>query len=206
MEALVEEMLSEIPPLSLALLIEAISGFAVYDWEGQQQEALEKAALDALELINRKGVQSKRVNEVGNYVEEHIAKTLREQGFLVDTPLAQNGRRRATGYPDLEAFHGDTLFYIEVKTYNPDNVDTTQRSFYLSPSQNPKVIQDAYHLLIAFAMVPHPEEPKTWVSKGVQFLDLHNLQCELKFEFNASNRDLYNEEAGLVFFQAGAGD
>jgi hypothetical protein len=201
-DALVEEMMSEIPPLPLPLLIEAISGFEVIDWKGEDRERLEAAAQETIELINQEGVGANRVNEVGNYVEEYIKRSLENRGFKVATPMAQNGRRRSTGYPDLEVFDDDTFLYIEVKTYNPKNVNTTQRSFYLSPSTNPKITRDAYHLLIAFAMQPHPDKPKTWTCERVKFLDLYNLTCNIKFEFNASNRDLYSKEAGLVFFDS----
>ena len=34
--------------------------------------------------------------------------------------------------------------------------------------------------------------------EGVRWLDLSGLRCDLKYEFNASNRDLYGRASGLV--------
>ena len=194
----IDQMLSARESIPLPLIIRSMTGFELLDWKGEQSAALESAARRALSMINDKGVRANRVNEVGNRVETFVQEALQSAGFVTGVPKTVSGKRKAAGYPDLAASRGGVRFFVEVKTYNPKNVDTTQRSFYLSPSREFKVAHDAYHLLIAFAM--EGDESGAYRAKSVKWLDLFELRCRLKYEFNASNRDLYSEGAGLIFF------
>ncbi|MFP4283118.1 MAG: hypothetical protein ACLFU2_10885 [Opitutales bacterium] len=169
----------------------------VQPYRGEQRPALAAAAHHALETIRAKGVTAGRPNEVGHAVEELLLEALRAAGFTVDRPLARSGRRRAAGYPDLEMTREGDRFYVEVKTYHPRTENSTQRTFYLSPSGDPKVTQPAIHLLFAFAMLPDVDEPGRYRAESMRVLDLHDLEVQLKFEYNAGNDDLYGAEAGL---------
>ena len=73
---------------------------------------------------------------------------------------------------------------------------SSQRTFYVSPSQDFKVTRDAYHLLLAFST--EEVEEGLYSLTGFKLLDLYGIECNLKLEFNASNKDLYSEESGLV--------
>ncbi len=196
--AIIEQMLNTPEAIPLRAVIKSVSEFDLLDWEGEQYEALAAAARAALSEINEKGIRDRRVNEVGNAVEVFVRKALSAEGFATGIPVTSSGRRKTTGYPDLAAERGGQKFYIEVKIYNPENINTTLRSFYLSPSRDFKVIHSAYHLLIAFAM--EPDKSGAYRAKTVKWLDLFDLNCRLKYEFNASNRDLYANDSGLVFF------
>jgi hypothetical protein len=187
-------------PGTLADVIERLYGQPVLDFQDESGEYLEAAAVAAMEAINAEGVTAGRVNEVGNAVEAYVIAALNEAGFVADRPQTVSGRHRSAGYPDVVARRGGETFYIEVKTYHPRNVDTTQRSFYLSPSDDPKVTEPAFHLLLGFAMEPEGED--RYFARGVRLLDIADLPLELKLEFNASNRDLYGEETALQFFSA----
>lgn len=187
-------------PGTLAAVIEQLYGYPVLDWNDEAGEYLEAAAVEALQAINQNGVTAKRVNEVGNAVEPYVIDALRKFGFEADIPITRSGRHQSSGYPDVEAIRGNRHFYIEVKTYNPKNEDTSQRSFYLSPSEDPKVTTTAFHILIAFAM--EPDTAQIYRARKVKLLDLFELPLNLKMEFNASNRDLYGESPGLTVFES----
>lgn len=183
-------------PRSFTQVIEELSGSRVLDWTGEHATLLSAVSEAALLGINREGVRARRVNEVGNAVEEFVDAAFEAHGFTSEVPFGPSGRRRSTGYPDLRVSRDGVLFYIEVKTYNRRNVDTTQRSFYLSPSEDFKVVGEGYHLVIAFAM--KREDDGRYRAESVHLLDLHGLVVKLKWEYNASNRDLYGGELETI--------
>ena len=183
--------------VSFPEIIWNLSEKRILDWEGEDRAALVEAARSAVSSINENGISAARVNEVGNAVETVLKYALRKEGFETDIPVSRTGYRKASGYPDLSASREGRFYYVEVKTYNPDNVDTTQRSFYLSPSQDFKIIRDAFHLLLAFGVEPAGDG--TYKASSFRWLDLFELDCRFKLEFNASNRDLYSTEKNLVF-------
>ena len=60
--------------------------------------------------------------------------------------------------------------------------------------------RDAFHLLLACEIVSVGQN--TYGLRSVKWLDLHALECRLKHEFNASNRDLYSDENELVILES----
>lgn len=68
------------------------------------------------------------------------------------------------------------------------------RSFYLSPSESFKVSVDARHLLLAFGMeaeaIPNSRD-SLYRPLSFKLVDLHDLLCDVKYEFNSDNRRLY---------------
>jgi hypothetical protein len=196
----IRDMVTGVRDVPLPIVIEALSGRSVVPWDGEQREALERAAAAVLKEINRGGITSGRINEAGNVAEKHVLAALRAEGFSTDRPVAPSGRVRTAGYPDLLATLGDDHFYVEVKIFSASTEDSTQRSFYLSPSADFKVTRDAHHLLIAIELVPVAKG--LYRTKTVRWLDLSRLHCDLKYEFNASNRDMYRPEAGLVVIES----
>ncbi|EQD65223.1 Type II site-specific deoxyribonuclease, partial [mine drainage metagenome] len=78
--------------------------------------------------------------------------------------------------------------YLECKTYNLDNVATTQRSFYLSPPLA-KVTRDAFHLLLAFQT---EKKSGRFFPTKFRLLSIEALPLDLKHEFNQNNRVLYS--------------
>jgi len=187
---------------TLTTVIEDIYGQSVLEYHHEQETLLTQAAMLALQKINKNGITANRVNEIGNAVEPYVIEALNEMGFNAHIPPTQTGHSKSTGYPDIRAKRENDVFYIEVKTYHPQNEQTTYRTFYLSPSNDPKVTQPAFHLLIAFAMLP--DENKNYFAQKVSLLDIANLHLHLKMEFNASNRDLYSSESHLIFTQPSA--
>lgn len=151
-----------------------------------------KAAQLAGEKARREGIATARANEAGNAMETFVKAAFAECGLEARTPARSGGGAQAAGYPDLE-IAGAVPCYLELKTFNATTANTTQRSFYYSPSERPKVTRDALHLLLAFQMekIVHDSEtrfqPVRW-----KLVSLEDLEVELKFEFNQSNRGLYD--------------
>ena len=68
------------------------------------------------------------------------------------------------------------------------------RSFYLSPSEAFKVSLDAKHLLLAFGMEARAvrgSRDSRYTPRSFKLVDLHDLLCDVKYEFNSDNRRLY---------------
>jgi hypothetical protein len=164
---------------------------------------LREAAALAMDRASLEGIRTARANEAGNQMEKFVRDALRSAGLDVRVPVNTAGRAQAAGYPDLEIT--DTIpAYLELKTFSAATADTTQRSFYYSPVESPKITRDALHLLLAFQM-ERTEEDATAVFRPVRWklLTLQDLQVELKLEFNQSNRGLYG--TGAAGAQLGEG-
>lgn len=164
------------------------------------------AAESALTNARAVGLFSARANEAGNHMESFVRKALSDAQLVARTPVTSQGRAQTTGYPDVEIL-GDLPCYIELKTYNASTVNTTQRSFYYSPSENPKVTRDALHLLLAYELEKSERDGKTvFTPTHWRLITLQDLQVDLKFEFNQSNRGLYGKDAAHALLGEGNGE
>jgi hypothetical protein len=185
--------------LPLETVVEALSGYRILDWQGEEREGLAEVADTILRKIRQTPLSAARPNEVGNRLEEVVSAALEEAGWPVDRPAGPSGHRRSAGYPDLEFMAGGRAFYLEVKAFSSGTERSTQRTFYLSPSDDFKVSRDAFHLLLACEIVPVGRD--AYGLQSVKWLDLRTLECRLKHEFNASNRDLYSDRNGLIILE-----
>lgn len=149
------------------------------------------------------GLLAARANEAGKHMEDFVRAALAEAGLAARVPHTSTGEAQAAGYPDVE-IPGDPHCYLELKTYNAATANTTQRSFYYSPSAHPKVTRDALHLLLAFELERAEREGKVvFLPVRWKLLTLQDLEVDLKFEFNQSNRGLYGREAGKALLSEG---
>lgn len=161
------------------------------------------AAESALTNARSAGLFSTRANEAGNHMEIFVKAALAEAGLTARTPVTANGRAQSTGYPDVEILNPIPC-YLELKTYSPTTVNTTQRSFYYSPSENPKVTRDAVHLLLAYEIERSEREGRTvFLPRHWKLITLQDLEVNLKFEFNQSNRGLYGKDAQSALLSEG---
>ena len=202
LKRIIRDMLRPLKDIPLDIIIEAITEgqCTIWPYDGHCKDELQRIARLALGEINRQGILSRRPNEVGNYCEPHVRKAIELAGGSADTPQASNGRRKSTGYPDLEAEIGGKPFYLEVKTYNANNQDTTQRAFYLSPSKDFKITKDAYHLIFAFCMEVMERQGQQMLFRAISctVIDAHDLPCDVKYEFNSDNRRMYGSDERIV--------
>lgn len=127
--------------------------------------------------------QGNRINDIGNAIEEVFVQELRKTKFIPEL-LSKSG------YPDMKITdQSGRVTYLESKAISK-GWDSTFRSFYYLDGK--KITSDARHLLIAWDLVE--ESPKYWQIKGWRLLDLFNLKVKPKLEFNASNKDLYQND------------
>lgn len=163
------------------------------------------AAANAAAIKARtEGLFAVRANEAGNHMEPFVRAALKEAGLSARVPVTTSGEAQAVGYPDVEIL-GEPPCYLELKTYSATTVNTTQRSFYYSPSENPKVTHDALHLLLAYELEKTQRDDKTaFIPTHWKLITLQDLEVDLKFEFNQSNRGLYGKEAGKALLGEGA--
>lgn len=214
LEKLLAALMQPMKNIPFRVVIRAMSNHRLipFDETNTQDQALLKELTRAIRIcaenLERDGIESRRVNEVGNYVEIPVKDAInRETPLRAETPKTKSGKGKTAGYPDLILFDQDKRpTYLEIKTYNERNVGTTQRSFYLSPSESFKVIHDARHLLLAFQI---EDTGKKRSNKSVfrpvayKLVALDNLRCDLKHEFNSDNRRLYGEGRVLVAEEIG---
>jgi hypothetical protein len=182
--------------IALPKLISLISGHEVYDWDEELAPVFKQAAEAVLSEARKHPIRAERINEVGNAVELLVLSALSDAGFETGRPSPPSGRKKTAGYPDLYASSKDDYFYVEIKTYSPKTEKSSQRTFYISPSEDFKVSRNGYHLLLALST--EEIEEGVYSLTGFKLLDLYELECTLKLEFNASNKDLYSAESGLI--------
>lgn len=187
--------------LPFKAIIEGTTGHRILDFDTNHPAHRElrakilRAAALAGERARKEGLFAVRANEAGNRLEGLVKAALREIGLPARTPVTVGGGALAAGYPDLE-ISGPVPCYLELKTFSAQTANTTQRSFYFSPSAAPKVTRDALHLLLAYELEKTERDgrpafaPVRW-----KLISLENLEVNLKFEFNQSNRGLYGLEA-----------
>ncbi len=203
LESIIKTMLTPLKGIPFNLVIESLSGNKIIPFDPnnkKDKEVLKKLKLVAIAAgkeINRKGILRPRPNEVGNDIEPFVKKELNKIGYKADTPFTSSGDKKSTGYPDIEFLDEfDRVNYLECKTFNIENISTTQRSFYLSPSDNFKVTKDAHHFVISFEVYVSKKRGKLNVYKcsSWKILTLDKLDVDVKYEFNSDNKRMYSGE------------
>ena len=207
LENVIKQMLQPIKGVPFNLVIEALSDCRVIPFNSASREDLTllnnliAVAKDAGVAVNRTGILRTRPNEVGNDIEPYVKSALIGRGYQADIPRTLTGVRKATGYPDIEfTDEFGRLNYLECKTYNIENIATTQRSFYLSPSEDFKITQDAHHLVISYEIYVDGREGRNNIYKcrSWKVLSLEDLLVDVKYEFNSDNLRLYSKELILA--------
>ncbi len=211
LESVIKQMLQPLKGIPFNLVIEAIAGKRVipFDFSNREHQEvlnlLKRAAVNAGDEINREGILRPRPNEVGNDIEPFVRNALNSLGLKADIPSSLSGRRRSTGYPDIIFWYKGNPYYLECKTYNPRNANTTQRSFYLSPSGEFKVIYDALHFIISFEIYVAGERGNNHIykCKHYKILSIESLSLDVKYEFHSDNRRMYSGEDGAIILAEG---
>jgi hypothetical protein len=163
-------------------------------------EQLKKAAQLAGQKAFQEGIFTARPNEAGNNIEPFVVEALRLVGLKADKPISKSGKKKAAGYPDIQIEDQlGRIAYLDCKTYNTLTKDQSFRTFYFSPSEDPKITRDAFHLLMSFELdFTEMKGKKAYIPISWQIYTLDKLLIQVKHEFNASNRDLYTKEALLA--------
>lgn len=205
LEGVIKQMIAPIKNIPLKLVLEAVSDKKVIPFDktdARHQKLLEKLAeaskVSCRNINDAGGIVSARVNEVGNKVELPIREALRQVGFAdADVPVNKKGVKQATGYPDIGFSFGDLYVYVECKSYNRKNVATTQRSFYLSPTEGFKVTRDAVHVVISLEVewekniTVENQNFAVYLAKAWKVVQIENIDVDVKREFNSDNKRMY---------------
>lgn len=212
LENVIKQMLTPLKDIPFNLVIESLTGKKVIPFDFMVKkdiellETLKKVAVLAGKEINKSGIESKRPNEVGNYIEAFVKKALQYYNLNPDVPSGTSGKKKATGYPDIIFFFKNEPHYLECKTYNLENISTTQRSFYFSPSDDFKVVYDTHHFILSYEMVldGRKADKNIYKCKHYKILSLESLSLDVKYEFNSDNQRMYSGKNGTIILDEGA--
>jgi hypothetical protein len=204
-------MLQPLKDIPFNLVIEAMTGKKVLSFDftrPDHQEVLKllkQAALNAGKEINKTGILRPRPNEVGNDIEKYVRNALNSVGLEADVPVGPSGHKKATGYPDIIFWFNNNPYYLECKTYNIENIETTQRSFYFSPSDEFKVIYDTIHFLLSYEIYVEGEkgDKHIYKCKHYKILSIESLSVDVKYEFNSDNKRMYSGKDGTIILYEG---
>ena len=181
----------------------ALSGCRVLPFDRDDLDLLERlceAAAIAARSAAKRGIATSRPNEAGNAIEPFVESALHSVGLQAGRPQCRSGAGRSAGYPDLEVTdsHGRTI-YLDCKTYSQETRDQTLRSFYFSLTDDPKITRDAMHLIVGFELKKVSNNGNhAFIPRGWSLWSLDGLSLQMKYEFNASNRQLYAKDGLLA--------
>jgi hypothetical protein len=208
LEEVLARFLQPMKGIPFPVVIRALAGCAVLpidkqsDGDARLVNSIVEAAKIAAELVRADPIRRNRPNEVGNDIEPFVLLALEKIGLRAERPRSEKGRAQSTGYPDLLLFDKEARpAYLECKVFGEGSAMTSMRSFYLSPSANPKVCIDARHLLLAFGVSREPipgSQDSFYRATSFKLIDLFGLKCDVKYEFNADNARLYDEKMVLA--------
>jgi hypothetical protein len=211
LENVIKQMLTPLKDIPFNLVIESLTGKKVIPSAFRNPEdkeildIIKQVAVLAGKEINKHGVESKRPNEVGNYIEAFVKNAMQRYNLSPDVPSGATGKKKATGYPDIIFFFKDKPYYLECKTYNLENISTTQRSFYFSPSDDFKVVYDTHHFILSYEMVldGRKGDKNIYRCKHYKILSLESLSLDVKYEFNSDNQRMYSGKDGTIILDEG---
>src|SRR5205814_1489947 len=115
-------------------------------------------------------------------------------------PKTAEGRIQRAGYPDLRLvdLQSGRVYYVDPKLYTLDNRDSSLRTFYFEPKRSTnKVRDDAVHFIAGFAHEQRGAEGQ-WKFTRWELVDLSHFKVKLKAEFQASNEDIYRDDAVIA--------
>lgn len=211
LEYVIKQMLQPLKDIPFNIVIEAMTGKKVISFDFSKSEhaevleLLKTAAINAGKNINGTGILRPRPNEVGNDIEPYVRKALNNLKLNADIPTGPSGHKKATGYPDIIFWYTSRPYYLECKTYNIKNIDTTQRSFYFSPSDEFKIIYDAPHFILSYEIYVAGEQGNKHIYKcrHYKILSIESLSLDVKYEFNSDNRRMYSGKDGAILLAEG---
>lgn len=211
LENIIKQMLHPLKDVPFNLIIESMTGKKVisFDFKNPNHDnvlnLLKQAAQNAGRDINKTGILRPRPNEVGNDIEPYVKNALNKLKLNAATPTGPSGSKKAMGYPDIIFWFDKEPYYLECKTYNIKNINTTQRSFYFSPSDEFKITHDAPHFLLSFEIYVAGEKGNMHIykSRHYKILSIESLSIDVKNEFNSDNRRMYSGKDGSIILAEG---
>lgn len=163
----------------LSELIETTTGYRVLPLANDVKQELMPLVEQAIKDYNSGPKFPGRPNEFGNHMED----VLRNTSNKFSKPTKSNGKKQATGYPDLKFDSDSILVYTEVKTLAEGSKDSDMRSFYLSSFD--KITADAVHVVVGF------EHKDKVLTGNYHIVDMAGKTLTVKVEYACSNKQLY---------------
>lgn len=211
LENVIKQMLQPLKNIPFNIVIEAMTGKKVISFDFTRSDhqdvlkLLKQSVLKTGKDINKTGILRQRSNEVGNDIEPYVRDSLNLLELNADIPTGPSKRKKAMGYPDIIFWYKDNPYYLECKTYNIENIETTQRSFYFSPSDEFKIIFDAPHFIISFEIYVSGEKENKHIykCKHYKILSIESLSLDVKYEFNSNNKRMYSGKDGTIVLAEG---
>ncbi len=151
LENIIKQYFRPLRDLPANLLFEVLIGYKIILFDEQDEK--DRQVLQNLSIvtenagkdINKKGIIKSQENEVYNEIKSFVEKALNSIGYESETPRMKS--RKIEDHPNLKFVDEfGRLNYLECKTFNINNLKTTQRSFFVSPSEDFKITADAHHL------------------------------------------------------------
>lgn len=136
-----------------------------------------------------------RINEASRYIEDQLHAELNKiPGWKCTIPRTTSGGEQRSGYPDLRLELPDGSFvFLDPKLFDPDSRSSTLRTFYYEPrTLTNKIHEDARHLLVGIRH--NGKSGRELRLLGWELIDVSKLRVQLKAEFQASNKDIYQNE------------
>lgn len=206
LEQAIGRFLEPMKGIPFPVAIKGLTGFKVLTFDlslnpnKELLELLSKAAQLGGQKAFSEGIFTARPNEAGNHIEPFVVESLKQVGLKADKPTSKSGKKKAAGYPDIQIVsESGIVVYMDCKTYNTLTKGQSFRTFYFSPSKDPKITKDAFHLLMSFELdIAERKGKRAFIPISWQIYTLDKLLIQVKHEFNASNRELYTKEALLA--------
>jgi len=201
LEDIIANFIKPLKHIPFNIVIKAISGKNVLKFDENNPEHKEvlkvliQVAEEAGRRINEQGIMRTRANEVGNDIERFVLEIFKKLEINAKRP-----KGKSAGYPDIEFEFNGRIYYLECKTFNLENLDSTFRTFYFSPSENFKVEYETIHFMLSYEVVKLKDRYKV---KSYKIVSLENLLVDLKPEFNSDNKRLYSNEHGARILAEG---
>lgn len=210
LEAALAQLLRPLRNIPFPAVVRSLSGYSIVPINRAESaddiliESLSRAARLCAEAVRQQPILRPRPNEVGNDIESYVMRAVAETGLRCERPATAGGMLKTTGYPDILVYdNAGRPTYVECKIYSAGTMNSSMRSFYLSPSDDFKVCHEARHLLMAFEMQAQPvpgSRNSEYTAVAFKLVDLHDLLCDVKYEFNSDNKRLY---AGNMLLASG---
>ncbi len=156
------------------------------------------------ETLDRRGICQGAGDDTGPGIEHNI----RDIKAIGGRGWARTGRAENRESGRSKWFHlflncisvKKTIYCLECKTYDIENIGTAQRSFYFSPSDEFKVIYDAPHFILSFEIYVAGEKGTKHIYKcrHYKILSIESLSLDVKYEFNSDNKRMYSGKDGTI--------
>jgi hypothetical protein len=193
--------------IAVGVAIEAVTGKIVIPLSDHESDiALLQSVGQAARVLIAKSkvepIKTGRLNELGNAIEEPLLNALLEVGADASWPKRADGTGGRSGYPDIAIdATAERPTYLEAKVVGAGSEGSSFRSFYLSPSERPKVCLEARHLLVAFThhrVADSADGLEQYNLLDFKVIDLAKVFGKIKFEYQSSNREMYLGDAVVL--------